>query len=178
MLTETEINKIFSWQPYRKDWPVDRNQIDDNIEEYYGDLIKALTKNQQFETYYTDDGSYGNYLEFVCFPAGHKGYIGNAILLCISLCSPICAYGQTTVHKEASSFGWSFISPETIGVISDNCLLEIEKEILKIVAENNLSIIDKEFASRLLPVEVAQHIKYENHNEGNQYLHGLFQKND
>jgi hypothetical protein len=28
------------------------------------------------------------------------------------------------------------------------------------------------------PVEVAENLKYENHNEGNQYLHGIFQQID
>jgi len=29
--TEEELNRIFSWRPYRQDWPVDRNQKEDNI---------------------------------------------------------------------------------------------------------------------------------------------------
>ena len=72
MLTEQEINKIFSWLPYRDSWTVDRNQIDDNIEGYYGSLIKELTNNDLFETYYSQDGGLSNYLDFICYPKGHK----------------------------------------------------------------------------------------------------------
>lgn len=32
MLTETEIERIFSWLPYREDWPIDRNEREDNIQ--------------------------------------------------------------------------------------------------------------------------------------------------
>ena len=48
MLTEQEVNKIFSWLPYRDSWIVNRNQANDNIESYYGNLIKNLTKNNLF----------------------------------------------------------------------------------------------------------------------------------
>jgi hypothetical protein len=50
--TEEELNKNFSWLPYRQDWPVDRNQKEDNILSYYGDLVNSLTKNDSFDTYY------------------------------------------------------------------------------------------------------------------------------
>ena len=68
MLTEQEVNKIFSWSPYRNSWTVDRNQIDDNIESYYGDLIKELTKNNLFETYYYQDGGLSNFLNSFVIP--------------------------------------------------------------------------------------------------------------
>lgn len=65
MFTEEELNRIFSWLPYRKDWPVDRNQRKDNIEGYFGGLISKFTDNIHFETYYSQDGGMTNYLE-VC----------------------------------------------------------------------------------------------------------------
>jgi hypothetical protein len=88
MLTDQEINKIFSWQPYRDDWAIDRNQKNDNISSYYGNLINYLTKNSSFDTYYSEDGGLGNYLDFICYPKGYITYEGNAILVCISLCAP------------------------------------------------------------------------------------------
>ena len=178
MLTEQEVNKIFSWSPYRNSWTVDRNQIDDNIESYYGDLIKELTKNNLFETYYSQDGGLSNYLEFICYPTGHDVYDDKAILICVSLCAPIAAFGQTTFTKTIDSWGWGFIKPETIGLVSDNNLADIKNEIIGIINKYKLNLLDKEFVCRPLPNEVIEALKYENHNEGNQYLHGLFQVTD
>lgn len=179
MLTEQEINRIFSWLPYREDWPVDRNQSNDNIETYYGELIRQITQNKLFDTYYSEDGGLGNYLEFFCYPIGHRTYEGNAVLVCVSLCAPVAAYGQTTMWKTSDSFGWGeMFSPDKVNVISDVGLFEIEKEIQNIFRNHKLTLVDKVFAGRPLPAEVAESLKYENHNEGNQYLHGLFQKTD
>ena len=178
MMTEQEANKIFSWLPYRNSWTVDRNQVDDNIENYYGNLIMELTKNDLFETYYSQDGGLSNYLEFICYPIGHDTYNGNSILVCVSLCSPIVAYGQTRFTKTTNSWGWGFIKPEKVGSISDTKLIDIQNEITKILGKYKLDLVDKEFACRLLPNEVVENLKYENHNAGNQYLHGLFQVTD
>jgi hypothetical protein len=179
MLTEQEVSNIFSWLPYREDWPVDRNQENDGIREYYGKLIDALKQHRQFETFYSEDGGMGNYLEFICYPQGRTLYSGNAIIVCISLCAPIAAYGQTTFHKKEGSVGWGgLFQPEKIGLLSDSTLHEIDIEIAQLLKANNLQILNKEFVSRLLPAEVANGLEYENHNKGNQYLHGLFQKND
>jgi hypothetical protein len=179
ILTEQEIMKIFSWQPYREDWPADRNRSDDNIVGYYGEIIKSLTQNELFDTYYSEDGGLGNYLEFFCYPAGQNVYEGNSILVCVSLCAPIAAYGQTAFLKTNNSIRWGpLFAPEMTGVINDTKLLAIAKEIKSIFNCHNIDLVDKEFASRLLPIEVAKNLEGENHNEGNQYLHGLFQKTD
>jgi hypothetical protein len=178
MLTEQEVNKIFSWLPYRDSWTVDRNQVDDNIENYYGNLISELTKNDFFETYYSQDGGLSNYLEFICYPKGHETYNDNSILVCVSLCSPIAAYGETRFTKTISSWGWGFIKPEQVSSISDKKLINIEKKILRILVKYKLQIVDKDFTCKLLPDEVVENLKDENHNEGNQYLHGLFQVTD
>jgi hypothetical protein len=176
--TEEELNRIFSWLPYRQDWPVDRNQKEDNILGYYGDLIYSLTKNESFDTYYSEDGGLGNYLEFICYPRGYNEYDGNAILVCVSLCSPIAGYGQIKFHKTLQSWSWGFFSPDSIGLISDKKLTEIETGITDILNRYNLNLIDQEFASRPLPETIVESLQGENHNIGNQYLHGLFQKTD
>jgi hypothetical protein len=176
--TEEELNRIFSWLPYRQDWQVDRNQEEDNILSYYGDLINSLTKNDSFDTYYSEDGGLGNYLEFICYPRGYNEYDGNAILVCISLCSPIAGYGQIKFHKTLKSWSWGLFNPDSIGLISDKQLTEIETGINDILKRNNLNLIDQEFASRPLPETIAESLQGENHNIGNQYLHGLFQKID
>lgn len=179
MLTEQEVNKIFSWLPYRDSWTVDRNQIDDNIKGYYGDLISKLTQNLLFDTYYSEDGGLGNYLEFMCYPKGHDTYQGNAIIVCISLCAPVAAYGQTTFMKTIDSVGWGeLFTADKIGVITDTSLTTIEKEINSLLLQYNISLLDQEFASKKLPDEVIEVMKGKNHNEGIQYLQGIFQKTD
>lgn len=179
MLTEQEVNKIFSWLPYRDSWTVDRNQVDDNIKSYYGNVINSMTENPLFDTYYSEDGGLGNYLEFICYPKGHTTYEGNAILVCISLCAPIAAYGQTTLSKGVDFIGWGgLFSTYKIGNIDDITLTSIENEIKSVLLHNNLSLLDREFASRQLPDEVVEALQDENHNDGNQYLQGIFQKND
>ena len=179
MLTEQELNKIISWLPYREDWVVDRNQTDDNINLYYGELINSVTKNQLFNAYYSEDGGLANYLEFMCYPKVSEEYLGNAILVCVSMCAPFATYGQITISKKQRSFGWGPIfNPEKAYVISDPTLLEIEKSIKVILNHNNVLLLETEFLSRQLPNEVAKTLKTENHNEGIQYLHGIFQKTD
>jgi hypothetical protein len=179
MLSEQEVNKIFSWLPYREGWPIDRNENDDNINSYYGILIESLTQNKSFDTHYSEDGGLGNYLEFICYPGKDKIYEGNAVLVCVSLCAPIAAYGQTTLSKGIDFIGWGRIfSPDKVGIISDSSLTEIEKEVKNILLKQKLILLDKDFASRPLPDEVAVTLLYENHNGGNQFLHGIFQKID
>ena len=179
MLTDQEVNKIFSWLPYRDNWIVDRNQNDDNIIAFYGDLILKLTKNPLFDTYYSEDGGLGNYLEFLCYPKGQDTYQGSAIIVCISLCAPIAAYGQTTLSKTPDSTGWGgLFRADEIGNITDTTLINIEKEIKSILLDHNLIMLNKEFASKQLPDEVIEAIRHENHNNGDQYLQGIFQKTD
>ncbi|HPG10505.1 MAG TPA: hypothetical protein PLU37_03175 [Chitinophagaceae bacterium] len=179
MLTEQEVNKIFSWLPYRDSWIVDRNQIYNNINAYYGDLISKLTQNSLFDTYYSEDGGLGNYLEFMCYPKGQDTYRGNAIIVCISLCAPIAAYGQTTFSKTPDSTSWGgLFSVDEIGNITDTSLTNIEKEIKSLLLHHNLTLLDKEFASKKLPDEVIEAMRHENHNDGDQYLQGIFQKTD
>jgi hypothetical protein len=177
-LTEEELNRIFLCLPYRQNWPVDRNRKEDNISSYFGVLINSLIENKSFDTYYSEDGGYGNYLEFICYPKGYNEYDGNAILVCVSVCSPIAAYGQIRFYKTSNSWGWGLFSADSVGIISDNQLTESEKEINAILKTCNLELIDHEFASRSLPETIAESLQGENHNIGNQYLHGLFQKVD
>jgi hypothetical protein len=178
MLTEEELQKIFSWQPYREQWPVDRNKVDDNIDRYFGGLVERMTANTIFECYQEEDGNMGNYIGFICYPYGNKEYDGNAISVCISLCAPIAAYGQIHIRRGADYFGWGFIKAETAGMISDPQLTAIEKEIIHLLTTSHLNIMDAAFASLPLPEAVAADLKGENHNEGNQYIHGIFQKTD
>lgn len=179
MLTDLEVRKIFSWQPYRDNWIIDRNRKDDNINAFYGSLISNLVNNKLFDTYYSEDGGLGNYLEFICYPKGHSTYEGNAVMVCVSICAPIAAYGQTTLSKSENSIGWrGLFGADKIGDITDAALTSIEGEIKSILFQHNLSFLDKEFASRQLPEEFVEAMKIENHNEGSQYLQGIFQKID
>jgi hypothetical protein len=75
--------------------------------------------------------------------------------------------------------GWGgLFRADDIGDITDTSLKSIESEIKSVLLQHNLSFLDKEFASRQLPDEVVEELKYENHNDGSQYLHGIFQKTD
>jgi len=177
ILTKEELNKISMWLPYRPDWPIVDRDIGDT-ESYYGNMITSLTINALFDTYYSQDGGMTNYLEFICYPKGNEDYDGNAIMVCVSCCAPIAAYGQTTFFKKVNSCGYNFIDSSMIGVVDDAQLKTIENEILKILSAADLTLIDKEFASKLLPEEIADNIKLENLNQGNQYLHCIFQYND
>ena len=179
MLTEQELLKIFSWQPYRENWTINRNFKKDNINAYYSVVFQKLTTSIMFETYQTEHGGLSNYLEFICYPKGYNAYDGNALLICISLCAPIAAYGQTTLTKEGDFIGWGgLFRAENAGEIYDPTLKIIESEIKSMLIQNNITLLDKDYACRRLPVEIIDMLKYENHNEGDQYLQGIFQKND
>ena len=171
MLTEHEINKVFSWLPYRETWTVDRTKRN------YDDLIQDFTDNEHFETFYSQDGGMTNYLEFFCYLVQHNGGKMNAVIVCVSLCAPIACYGQTTIHYiNSRSIGHDFLKIENVGIVGDKQLKLIESEIKAILNKHNLSLVDKAFADKQLPSEVAENM--ENLNEGTKYLHGLFQWTD
>jgi hypothetical protein len=178
MLTEQELNKIFSWLPYRPDWPEHDNRKIDNVIAYYTDLIKNFTENKLFETYCSQDGGMTNYLEFICYPIGLREYDGPAIMVCVSLYAPVAAYGQTTFHKTNNSKGYKFITVDSVGLVVATQLKTIENEIVNILKKKSLILIDKDFASKVLPDEVAVNLEHQNLNYGNQYLNGLFQWQD
>jgi hypothetical protein len=177
MLTEDELSKVFSWQPYRSDWPVDRNN-QDGIEAHYGALMTDIKNTTVFEAIQTQDGGMGNCLEFICWPKGKREYNGPAVAIYISLCAPIAAYGSMTLYKDKKSLGWGFIDAAKVGVITVPELTVIEKEIISILSKHKLGLMDKEFASRPLSNEVADELESENLHFGHQYLHGIFQWTD
>jgi hypothetical protein len=120
-----------------------------------------------------------NRREFICYPKGYNEYDGNAILICISLCSPLAGYGQIRFHKTPQSWSsWGMFSPDSVGLIADKQLKDIETTINDILKGNNLNLIDQDFASRSLPEKIVKSMQAENHSIGSQYLHGLFQKTD
>ncbi len=179
MLSEEELNRICLYQPYRDGWILGFDPYQHEIDNYYGKLIESLTQNQLFETNYLKYNS-GNYLEFICYPKINGNiYIGNAIILCVSLFAPIAAYGQIDIHKEDKFFGWNgLFKPELTRIINDTELFKIEKEIIILISKQKLTLLDPLFVSKLLPEQIYNDIKDENHNFGNQYLHGIFQKFD
>ena len=142
MLTEQELNKIFSWLPYRDTWIIDKRgkAVYQSGKEVYQDLIYDFTNNQHFETLYSQDGGMSNYLEFFCYPINHKVGRINAIIVCVSLCAPIAAYGQTTVYSRDSRrfFGYDFLEAENVGVVIDTQLLPIQDQISAILIKHNV----------------------------------------
>lgn len=176
MLTLSEVEKIASWQPYRDNWPVDRNLTDDNILRFYGQLIKDMNNNSVFECTQTQDGSMTNYLEFICYPKKDLQKIQQCIMVCVSLCAPVAAYGETTFEKTDKALSFSFLIPESVGMVEAAELKPIEKEIISILKKQNCEIVNKEFASQKLPEVISQSL--DSLNFGDQVLHGLFQWTD
>jgi len=173
MLTEQELRKIFSWKPYRNDWPVDYNNHED-IENYYGPLIAKFTNHISFNAYESHNGRTSNYLGFIFYPRQHV-YNGNAIAVYISLCAPVACYGQTQFFRNENYSGHNFLKPDMVGIVNDQQLKEIEGEIVDILIDNQLKLLTKEFANLLLPEDVVDNIKNTSLNIGDRYLHGLFQ---
>ena len=176
ILTTEELLKIISWQPYRKDWPVDRNIKEDRIEEYFEDLTVFLETNTSFECKVTQDGGLTNYLEFICYPL-NKGFGKmEAIMLCVSLCAPIAAYGRVDIYKQEKSFGWDFINAEDVGIIETEELRTIEQLFVPILKKKGIQILDAKEASQKISPEI-----YNNENqsislhEGDQLIHAIFQ---
>jgi hypothetical protein len=176
MLTLSELELIAKWQPYRPDWPVDRNLTDDNILKHYGQLIKDMNNDQGFECTQTQDGQMTNYLEFICYPKEQTKQAQECIMVCVSLCAPVAAYGQTRFEKNEKSLSFSFLVPETLGIIPSKQLKPIEERIVALLKKQHCEIIDKEFASKKLPESINENL--DSLNFGNQVLHALFQWND
>ena len=172
MLTEREIEKIFSWLPYREDWPVNRNEKVDNIEAYFGKLIVAFLNNTNFNCIQMETGGMSNYIDFMCYRKGDKNYKGQGILVMVNLCAPISAFGITQINVSEKAWGNNGITPKKIGVINAPELGLIEKCITNILSENNIEIIDRVFASQILPNEVYESLEMP---FSNKYLYGLFQ---
>ena len=174
MLSEIEYDKIFSWLPYQDTWPIDRNNVDDNINNHYGSLISELVDNSIFSTEQTQDGGMSNYLEFICYPKGFEFYSGPAIMLCISLCAPVASYGEVEFTKAHNYSGLSgFIDPESVGIVTLPMLIPVQRNIVEILKKHEIGVIDSQLACK--PLTGAKIASMENLNFGTQYLHGLFQ---
>lgn|GEM_PF-3696273 len=179
-MTEQELHSIFFWLRDRTGWPeyyVDRGE---RVSSEFSDLIETFTNNPLFRTIFGNDGSDGNYLEFICFPKGGRIYQAEAIIVYASICAPVAAYGQifldmTSSIEYGTQYGMGRFKPESVGIITDQGLVHIEKEIKAILKRFNFEIIDNEFASKLLPTEVDNYLRSGDAYRGNQYLHGIFQ---
>jgi hypothetical protein len=174
MLSETEFQNVFSWKPYREDWPL--NTLNDQtILSHFGPLIKDMINNPAFECTQTQAGDLTNYLEFLCYPSTIKddGTDQSGILVCVSLCAPVAAYCETLFKKDKKSFAYAFPDPAHVSVVGHPNLKPIEKALKSILKKYNLDIISNEYATRDLPPQMAD--KLESLNFGKKILHGLFQ---
>lgn len=113
-----------------------------------------------------------NYLDFMCYRKGNRNYVGKGILFMVNLCAPIAAYGLTEINVSGKAWGNNGIFPEEVGIIHAAELKGIEKHIIDILLENKIGIIDSEFASKLLPIDVYESLEMP---FSNKYLYGLFQ---
>lgn len=178
MLSAQEFENIFDWKPYRTDWPVDINLTDQSILAHFGHLIKDMVNNPAFECTQTQAGDITNYLEFLCYPSNVKdnNLDQPGILVCISLCAPLAAYGETLFKKDKKSFVYAFPAPAQVCVVEDEKLQPIESEIKAILSRHGLELVTTDYASQPLTAEMAANL--DSLNFGNKVLHGLFQWRD
>jgi hypothetical protein len=174
MLSETELENVFAWKPYRADWPLN-NLNDQTILAHFGPLIKEMINNKIFECTQTQAGDLTNYLEFLCYPSTVKdnGTDQSGILVCVSLCAPVAAYCETVFKKDKKSFAYAFPDPAQVSVVGHPNLKPIEKELKLILKKHKLQVISNEYATELLPVQMADNL--DSLNFGNKMLHGIFQ---
>jgi hypothetical protein len=176
-LTFDEIEKIGKWEPYRPDWPVDRNLPfdEDGQRERYGRLIDSFHNSEKFESIQDQDGGMSNYIEFICFPKNSHGLDLEAIVVFINLCAPIATYGQVKFFRQESSHGLSHPQASDLGRVDSEKLAEIEKGIKTILSENDVEILSNHFLDQdLLPGLVI----HENLLEGQKLFNYLFQWTD
>jgi hypothetical protein len=183
ILTDEELKRIIAWQPYRQDWPINRNLVEDNIEFHYGSLLNSFRYNSKFNYFITEDGGISNYIGIICYPIDCTVGAIDSIMVFISLCAPIYTYGQVSVfisESPNSSFGWGYIEPEAIGVIRNHFLLEsIEKEIQNIAVNEGLKMLSSEEASFKIPKDLYDNDKLTlSLHEGDQLFHAIFQVMD
>ncbi|HTE25088.1 hypothetical protein [Flavitalea sp.] len=174
MLSETELENVFAWRPYRTDWPL--NILNDQtILSHFGPLIKDMINNKVFECTQTQAGDLTNYLEFLCYPStvNDNGSDQSGILVCISLCAPVVAYCETVFKKDKKSFAYAFPDPAHVSIVGHPNLKPIEKELKSILKKYDLQIISNEYATQVLPARMAD--KLDSLNFGNKMLHGIFQ---
>ena len=174
MLSETELQNIFAWKPYREDWPLE-SLNDQTILSHFGPLIKEMVNNPGFECTQTQAGDITNYLEFLCYPpaVADDGRDQSGILVCVSLCAPLAVYCETIFKKDKRSFAYAFPDPAQINSIKHPKLKAIEKELKSILEKFHLKLISKEFANSTLPAQLADNL--DSLNFGNRNLHAIFQ---
>ncbi|RYY20816.1 MAG: hypothetical protein EOO04_19335 [Chitinophagaceae bacterium] len=174
MLSETELENVFAWKPYRNDWPL--NILNDQtILSHFGPLIKDMINNRVFECTQTQSGDLTNYLEFLCYPATTKddGTDQSGILVCVSLCAPLAAYCETVFKKDKKSFAYAFPDPAQVSVVGHPNLKPIENELKAVLKKYDLQVIANDYATQLLPGHLASSL--DSLNFGNKVLHGIFQ---
>ncbi len=172
-LTLDEIEKIGKWKPYRPDWPVDRNLPFDEggQQERYGRLIDSFTKNEKFDSIQYQDGGMSNFIEFICFKQGAHGLNLEGIDVFINLCAPVATYGQVSFFRQKDSHGLTHHEAKDLGQVNSDNLKDIEKEIRRILADNEVNILPNQFLDQdLLPGLVIE----ENLLEGQKMFNYLF----
>jgi hypothetical protein len=175
MLSETELENIFSWRPYRPEWPVNRTSLEHSILEHFGALIKDMVNNPVFNCTQTQTGEITNYLEFLCYPSAGKSrnLDRTGLLVCVSLCAPVVAYGETIYKMDSRSFAYAFPDASQLGAVETKNLLPVETELHKIFEKHQLKIVPANYAAEPLPDDMVARL--DSLNFGNTRLHALFQ---
>jgi hypothetical protein len=180
MLSELELENVFSWKPYRTDWNIslkrsDQNLSDQTILAHFGPLIKEMINNPAFSCTQTQAGDITNYLEFLCYPASADKNIPEerGLLVCVSLCAPLVAFGETLFRKDDKSFAYAFLDPALVGIVHNRNLKVIEQHLHEIISRHKLQVVTSTYASQELPKHLADNL--DSLNFGNKILHGIFQ---
>jgi hypothetical protein len=176
-LTFDEIEKIGKWEPYRHDWPINRNLpfAVDGQEQRYGQLIDSFGKSKTFESIQYQDGGMSNFIEFICFPKNSDGLDIEAIDVFVNLCAPIATFGQVSFFRQRDSYGLTHPAAHELGNVKSDNLKYLEDEVRKILRDNDVTILPTEFLDKdLLPGLVIK----ENLIEGQKLFNYLFQWTD
>ncbi|MBX7244757.1 MAG: hypothetical protein K1X53_04620 [Candidatus Sumerlaeaceae bacterium] len=179
-LTDQELLRICDWEPYRADWPVNRNSIDDNIRARYGGLISALHDSSLLRVHQTQDGGMSNYLEFWCRPTNvPDGEAVAEILLCVCLCAPVAAYCESPQVTIPDMSGTGFLDEDSLNQTRSPSLREAEAFIRQVLVEAEVELLDKSELLKLLPAGIVLNfsLMVANPKQGLVY-EGLFQFSD
>jgi hypothetical protein len=153
VLTFNEIKRIGEWKPYRDVWDFGKElstQDEEEVERHYEKVTDCFLQDSKFECIQNQDGGMSNYLSFLCYPRQSHGLHIDNVIVFISLFAPIATYGQGSMHILEKSHGWTDPSVSELGMIRNDSLKEIEKEVQKILLTNGIEILGSESLNREL----------------------------
>jgi len=175
VLTFNEIKRIGEWKPYRDVWDFGKELSTHDkgeVESHYKKITDSFLHNSKFDCIQNQDGGMSNYISFLCYHHQSHGLHIDNVIVFISLFAPIATYGQGSMHILEKSQGWTDPSVSELGIIRNDSLKEIEKEVQKVLLTNGIEILEGD--SLNLELSSGLMIK-ENLNPGDKMFNYLFQ---